>query len=63
MKGEFLPHLAMILSGMGAVVWGFPAAHRMKPPWDAAAAVAVLAGVVLALMGTLLLAVPGFFAG
>jgi hypothetical protein len=53
----------MILSGLGAVVWGLPAAHRMKPPWDAAAALAVLAGVLLALLGTLLLAVPGFFAG
>jgi hypothetical protein len=63
MKGVLLLHLGMICSGLGVVVWGLPAAHRLNPPWDAAAAVAVLAGVLLALLGTLLVAVPGFFAG
>ena len=56
-------HLAMICSGLGAVVWGLPAAHRLNHPWDAAASMAVLAGVAIALLGTLLFAVPGFFAG
>ena len=56
-------HLAMIAAGLGAVVWGLPAAHRLPRPWDIPAALAVLAGVIAALMGTLLLTVPGFFKG
>jgi len=56
-------HLAMIALGLGAIVWGLPAAHRLKKPWDIAAALLVLAGVIVALMGTLLAAVPGFFKG
>ena len=63
MSGSLLLHLAMVFSGVGAVVWGLPAAHRLPPPWDIAAALVVLAGVVLALMGTLLAAVPRFFVG
>jgi hypothetical protein len=55
--------LAMIVAGIGAVAWGLPAAHRLKKPWDVAAALVVLAGVVLALLGTLLVTVPGFFKG
>ena len=53
----------MIGLGIGAVVWGLPAAHRLKKPWDIAAALLVLAGVILALLGTLLTVVPGFFKG
>jgi hypothetical protein len=56
-------HLAMIGIGVGAVVWGLPAAHRLKKPWDVGAALLVLAGVILALLGTLLTVVPGFFKG
>jgi hypothetical protein len=56
-------HLAMIAAGLGAVVWGLPAAHRLTRPWDVLAALAVLAGVIMALMGTLLVTVPGFFKG
>ena len=56
-------HLAMIGIGVGAVVWGLSAAHRLKKPWDVAAALLVLAGVILALLGTLLTVVPGFFQG
>jgi hypothetical protein len=56
-------HLAMIAVGLGAVVWGLPAAHRLQKPWDSLAALVVLAGVITALMGTLLLMVPGFFKG
>lgn len=54
-------YLAMILGGVAAAAWGLPAAHRLRAPWDILAAVAVLAGVVAALVGTLLLVVPGFF--
>lgn len=53
----------MIIAGIAAAAWGLPAAHRLKAPWDILAAIAVLAGVVAALLGTLLLAVPGFFQG
>ena len=53
----------MIGFGVGAVVWGLPAAHRLQKPWDVAAALLVLAGVILALLGTLLTVVPGFFKG
>jgi hypothetical protein len=56
-------HLTMIGFGIGGVVWGLPAAHRLKKPWDVAAALAVLAGVIMALLGTLLTVAPGFFKG
>jgi hypothetical protein len=56
-------HLTWIGIGIGAVVWGLAAAHRLQKPWDAAAALLVLAGVILALLGTLLTVVPGFFEG
>jgi hypothetical protein len=56
-------HLAMIGLGLGAVAWGLPAAHRLEKPWDTMAALLVPAGVVLALLGTLLTVVPGFFKG
>jgi len=63
MNEALILHLAMIGCGLGAGIWGLPAAHRLRPPWDIAAALAVLAGIILALMGTLLAAVPGFFKG
>jgi len=63
MNVELILHLAMIGCGVGAVIWGLPAAYRLRPPWDISAALAVLAGIILALMGTLLAAVPGFFKG
>ncbi len=56
-------HGIMIVAGVAAAAWGLPAAHRLKAPLDILAAVAVLAGVALALLGTLLLTVPGFFQG
>ena len=56
-------YVAMIVVGTVAVAWGLPAAHRLRRPFDILAAVAVLAGVVVALLGVLLVAVPGFFNG
>ncbi len=53
----------MIALGLGMVIWGLPAAYRLRKPWEAAAALAVLAGVIIALLGTLLTVVPGFFKG
>lgn len=52
---------AMILTGVAAAGWGLCAAHRLKQPLDILAALAALAGVLLALLGTLLLTVPDFF--
>jgi len=49
--------------GTALAAWGLPAAHRLRSPLDIVAALAVLAGVVTALLGTLLLFVPGFFKG
>jgi hypothetical protein len=63
MNEELIFHLAMIGCGLGAIIWGLPAAHQLEKPWDIAAALAVLAGVVTALLGTLLTVVPGFFEG
>jgi hypothetical protein len=53
----------MIAAGIAAITWGFPACHRLHSPMDILAALVVLAGVVLALLGVLLTAVPGFFQG
>ncbi len=63
MNNLLILHLAMIAVGLALVIWGLPAAHRLQKPWDAAAALAVLAGVIVALLGTLLTFVPGFFKG
>ncbi|GFO67462.1 hypothetical protein GMLC_10410 [Geomonas limicola] len=54
---------AMVLAGLVLVVWGLPAAHRLKSPWDSVASLAVLAGVISALVGALLICVPNFFKG
>jgi hypothetical protein len=54
-------HMTMIGLGIGAIVWGMQAAHCLKKPWDVAAALLVLAGVIIALLGTLLTVIPGFF--
>jgi hypothetical protein len=56
-------HVALAAAGIALVVWGLPAVHRLKGLPGTLAAVAVLAGVLLALLGTLLVAVPDFFKG
>ena len=53
----------MVLAGIALICWGLPAAHRLKSPFDILAALAVLAGLAAALLGALLIAVPGFFQG
>jgi hypothetical protein len=55
---KFIP---LIIGGLAAMCWGLPAAHRLRPPFDIAAALAVLAGVLAAAMGVLLLSIPNFF--
>lgn len=56
-------YIAMAVIGIALVCWGLPAAHRLKKPYDVLAALAVLVGVVVALLGALLITVPGFFKG
>ena len=56
-------YAGMVLAGIALICWGLPAAHRLKSPFDILAALAVLAGLAAALLGALLIAVPGFFQG
>lgn len=56
-----LIYIPLIIAGLGAIVWGLPAAHRLRSPLDAAAALAVLAGVAATVMGVLLTIIPDFF--
>jgi len=55
------PYLLLIIAGIAAIVWGLPAAHRLKKPFDIAAALAVLAGVIATVIGILLTIIPSFF--
>jgi hypothetical protein len=56
-------YAGMVLGGIVLICWGLPAAHRLKSPFDALAALLVLVGLVAALLGALLICVPGFFQG
>ena len=54
-------YIALIIAGLAGMIWGLPAAHRLKPPHDIAAALAVLGGVIAFAMGILLTFIPDFF--
>jgi hypothetical protein len=54
-------YILVTLLGLAAIVWGIPAAHRLKRPFDIAAALVVLCGVVVFALGVLLTFIPGFF--
>jgi hypothetical protein len=54
---------SLIIAGLAGIIWGLPAAHRLKKPIDIAAAVIVLCGVVAFALGVLLTVIPGFFQG
>lgn len=56
-------HGVLVIAGIALISWGLPAAHRLKSPLDCLAALAVLAGIIAGLIGTLLIAVPDFFKG
>jgi hypothetical protein len=58
-----LAYLIMAISGLGLVGCGLPAAHRLPRPWHILAACAVVVGVAVTLIGTLLVVVPNFFKG
>ena len=54
-------YIPLIIAGVAGMIWGLPAAHRLKSPYDIAAALAVLSGVVAFALGILLTFIPGFF--
>jgi hypothetical protein len=54
-------HGMMVVIGVVALGWGFWAAHNLKKPFDLVGSLVIIAGFVTALIGTLLLCVPGFF--
>lgn len=56
-------HGALLATGIVLIAWGLPAAHRLNTPFNCLAALAVLAGVIAGLIGTVLILVPGFFKG
>ena len=56
-----LKYIPLIIVGLSAIIWGLPAAHRLRPPLDIGAALAVLAGVLLLALGVLLTCIPTFF--
>ena len=41
-------YAACIVAGLSAAAWGLVASHRLRSPWDTAAAVAVPVGLVIA---------------
>lgn len=56
-------YLAMITAGVTGAAWGINGAHALRKPWDILAAALVLFGTIAALLGALLISVPGFFEG
>ena len=54
-------YILLIIAGLAGMIWGLPAAHRLKSPFDIGAAVAVLCGVIAFAMGVLLTFIPGLF--
>lgn len=56
-----IKYIPMIIGGVAVLVWGLPASHRLKAPYDIVAAVASILGVVLLVTGILLTVIPTFF--
>ena len=56
-----IKYIPLLLGGLAAICWGLPAAHRYRPPFDIVAALTVLAGVITAAIGVLLIVIPDFF--
>ena len=54
-------YVLMILAGLLGLGWGFWAAHNAKRPFDAIGSVVILLGFASAILGALLVCVPGFF--
>ena len=56
-------YVLMIIAGIPLVGWGFWASYNARKPWDIAGAILIPAGLIIALLGVLLTAVPDFFKG
>ncbi|HIJ82448.1 MAG TPA: hypothetical protein HPP76_12145 [Desulfuromonadales bacterium] len=56
-------YIPLIIAGLAGMIWGLPAAHRLKNPLDIGAAFVVLCGVVASAFGVLLTFIPDFFFG
>ncbi len=54
-------HALMVISGLFVIGWGFWAAHNAKKPLDIIGSFSILIGLAVAILGTLLVCVPGFF--
>jgi len=54
-------YLLLAVLGLVAIAWGLPASHRLKTPWSSLAALVVLVGVGLLMLGALLTVLPDFF--
>lgn len=54
-------YIALIVLGIAAICWGVPAAHRLRKPYDIAAALLAPAGVIALALGVLLTFIPRFF--
>lgn len=54
-------YIPLIIAGLAGMIWGLPAAHRLKSPFDIGAAAAVLVGAAGFALGILLTFIPGFF--
>lgn len=51
----------MIPAGLFGIGWGFWASHNARKPVDIVGSFTILVGLAVALLGTLLVCVPGFF--
>jgi hypothetical protein len=54
-------YIPLLFIGLAMTAWALPASYRLRSPWHIFAALAALAGVIVALFGVLLLSVPNFF--
>ena len=59
--GFMFLYIIMIPAGLLALGWGFWAAHNAKRPFDLIGSAVIIPGFLTALIGTLLVCVPGFF--
>lgn len=54
-------YILVTIAGLAAIIWGLPAAHRLKKPYDIGAAIVALCGVIAFALGVLLTFIPDFF--
>lgn len=59
MKGPY--YLLLVVVGLAACGWGFPAAHRWPSPRNLLPSLTALLGIVMLLLGALLTFLPRFF--